>query len=127
MLTRVQNDLFDVGADLCLPLQQTYEYPPLRVQAEWVDELEADCDRYLAAVEKLRSFILSGGTPGAAQLHVCRTVVRRAARSAWAAHDDHEVGSDGDGVPTVGVLDADIAFERELLHEVDHVAETEVR
>ena len=63
-LLRVQNDLFDVGADLCTPLAATYEYPPLRVQDAWVDELEADCDRYNDELEKLRSFILPGGTPG---------------------------------------------------------------
>lgn len=84
-LTRVQNDLFDVGADLCTPLQQTYEYPPLRVEQAWIDELEADCDRYLAELEKLRSFILPGGTPGSAYLHVATTVVRRAERQTWAA------------------------------------------
>jgi cob(I)alamin adenosyltransferase len=84
-LLRVQNDLFDVGADLCSPLQEAYEYPPLRVEAAWIDELEADCDRYLERVEKLRSFILPGGTVGAAHLHVATTVVRRAERSAWAA------------------------------------------
>src|SRR6476661_1349312 len=84
-LLRVQNDLFDVGADLCTPLQPTYEYPPLRVEQAWIDELEADCDRYLGEVEKLRSFILPGGTIGSAHLHVATTVVRRAERSAWAA------------------------------------------
>ena len=84
-LLRVQNDLFDVGADLCTPLQETYEYPPLRVEAAWIDELEADCDRYLERVEKLRSFILPGGTVGSAHLHVATTVVRRAERQAWAA------------------------------------------
>ena len=84
-LLRIQNDLFDVGADLCTPLQPTYEHPPLRVQAAWVDELEADCDRYLERVEKLRSFILPGGTVGSAHLHVATTVVRRAERQAWAA------------------------------------------
>ncbi len=85
-LRRVQNDLFDVGADLCTPLQEEYDYPPLRVDGAWVDELEADCDRYLSEVGKLRSFILPGGTPGAAHLHVATTVVRRAERSTWAAH-----------------------------------------
>ena len=84
-LTRIQNDLFDVGADLCTPLQATYEYPPLRVQQVWIDELEADCDRYLGELEKLRSFILPGGTPGSAYLHVATTVARRAERQAWAA------------------------------------------
>ena len=64
VLTRVQNDLFDIGADLSTPLQRTYEYPPLRVKEEWVTELETDCDHYLERLEKLRSFILPGGTPG---------------------------------------------------------------
>ena len=85
VLRRVQNDLFDVGADLCTPLAAAYEHPPLRVQDVWVDELEADCDRFNDELETLRSFILPGGTPGAAYLHVARTVARRAERSTWAA------------------------------------------
>jgi cob(I)alamin adenosyltransferase len=85
VLVRIQNDLFDVGADLCTPLAASYEYPPLRVQDIWVDELEADCDRFNDELEKLRSFILPGGTPGSAYLHVARTVTRRAERSAWTA------------------------------------------
>ncbi len=89
VLTRVQNDLFDVGADLSTPLQGSYEYPPLRVKPEWVAELEADCDRFLERLEKLRSFILPGGTAGAAHLHVALTVVRRAERSVWAAIETH--------------------------------------
>jgi cob(I)alamin adenosyltransferase len=100
-LLRVQNDLFDVGADLCTPLQPTYEHPPLRVQAAWVDELEADCDRYLERVEKLRSFILPGGSIGSAHLHVATTVVRRAERHAWAAiaayGDQPGTGTRGEG------------------------------
>jgi cob(I)alamin adenosyltransferase len=85
VLVRLQNDLFDVGADLCTPLAASYEYPPLRVKDVWVDELEADCDRFNEDLEKLRSFILPGGTPGSAYLHVARTVARRAERSAWTA------------------------------------------
>ena len=88
-LQRVQNELFDVGADLSTPLRRSYDYPPLRVEQPWIDDLEADCDHYLEQVEKLRSFILPGGTPAAALLHVARTVVRRAERSAWAAIDVH--------------------------------------
>src|ERR671912_1275448 len=65
VLTRVQNDLFDVGAALSTPLQRSYDSPPLRVKEEWVTELEADCDRYLERLEKLRSFILPGGSAGA--------------------------------------------------------------
>jgi cob(I)alamin adenosyltransferase len=95
VLQRVQNDLFDVGADLCLPLKPEYEYPPLRVQAGWIEELEADCDRYNAEVPKLTSFILPGGTITAAQLHVATTVVRRAERSAWRAVDEYGTGDDG--------------------------------
>ncbi|EAP99896.1 hypothetical protein JNB_06994 [Janibacter sp. HTCC2649] len=95
ILTRVQNDLFDVGADLCTPLLENPEYPPLRVQSVWIDELEADCDTQNAKVEKLRSFILPGGSVGAAHLHQATTVVRRAERTTWAAIEAHgtEVGT----------------------------------
>jgi len=89
VLTRVQNDLFDVGADLATPLRASYEYPPLRVKEEWVAELEADCDSYLERLEKLRSFILPGGSAGAAHLHLALTVVRRAERSVWAAIEEY--------------------------------------
>ena len=85
VLLRVQNDLFDVGADLSTPVVENPEYPPLRVEQSYIDKLEADCDTYLEQVEKLRSFILPGGTPGAALLHQAYTVVRRAERSTWAA------------------------------------------
>jgi cob(I)alamin adenosyltransferase len=88
-LLRVQNELFDVGADLSTPLQETYEYPPLRVDQPWIDDLERDCDHYLERLEKLRSFILPGGTAGSAYLHLATTIVRRAERSAWAAIEAH--------------------------------------
>ena len=90
LLTRVQNDLFDVGADLCTPVVAEPEYPPLRVEQDYVDRLEDWCDTYNEPLPKLRSFILNGGTPGAAHLHVSRTVVRRAERSGWAAWREHE-------------------------------------
>ena len=89
VLTRVQNDLFDVGADLCTPVVAHPEFPPLRIEQNYVDRLEEWCDEYNAGLEKLRSFILNGGTPGAALLHVVRTVVRRAERSGWAAYAEH--------------------------------------
>jgi cob(I)alamin adenosyltransferase len=89
VLTHVQNDLFDVGADFCTPVVPDPEYPPLRIEQEYVDRLEGWCDHYNEHLPTLRSFILNGGTPGAAHLHVARTVVRRAERSAWAAWDDH--------------------------------------
>jgi cob(I)alamin adenosyltransferase len=89
LLTRIQNDLFDVGADLCNPIAENPAYPPLRILEADVTRLEEACDRYNDALPKLRSFILPGGTPGAALLHVARTVTRRAERSAWAAVDAH--------------------------------------
>jgi len=89
LLSRVQNDLFDVGADLCNPLAEAPKYPPLRVREEYVTDLETACDRYNESLEPLRSFILPGGTQSAAYLHVARTVTRRAERSVWAAIDAH--------------------------------------
>ncbi|MCW2499022.1 MAG: ATP:cob(I)alamin adenosyltransferase [Frankiales bacterium] len=84
VLRRVQNDLFDVGADLCTPIDPDPKYPPLRVLPEYTARLEQACDTYNERLEKLSSFILPGGTPGAALLHVARTVVRRAERGVWA-------------------------------------------
>ena len=89
VLTHVQNDLFDVGADFCTPVVADPEHPPLRIEQQYVDRLEGWCDRYNEDLPKLRSFILNGGTPPAAHLHVARTVVRRAERSAWAAWEVH--------------------------------------
>jgi cob(I)alamin adenosyltransferase len=89
VLIHAQNDLFDVGADFCTPVTPDPEFPPLRITQEYVDRLEAWCDEFNADLPTLRSFILSGGTPAAARLHVARTVVRRAERSAWAAYDVH--------------------------------------
>jgi cob(I)alamin adenosyltransferase len=89
VLTHVQNDLFDVGADFCTPVVENPEYPPLRIEQEYVDRLEAWCDTYNEDLPKLRSFILNGGSPGAAYLHVARTVTRRAERSGWAAFEQH--------------------------------------
>jgi len=89
VLRHVQNDLFDVGADLSCPVVEDPKYPPLRVESDYVDRLERWCDHYLESLEKLRSFILPGGTPAAAALHVARTVARRAERSAWAALEAH--------------------------------------
>ena len=88
-LTHVQNDLFDVGADLSCPIEDDPKHPPLRVEPDYIERLEGWCDQYNEPLEKLRSFILPGGTPAAAQLHVARTVTRRAERSAWAAIDAH--------------------------------------
>jgi len=90
VLTTIQNDLFDVGADFCTPVVADPEYPPLRIEQAYVDRLEGWCDHYNEELPALRSFILNGGTLGAAHLHVARTVVRRAERAAWLAYGDFE-------------------------------------
>ncbi|HEY2059760.1 MAG TPA: cob(I)yrinic acid a,c-diamide adenosyltransferase [Amycolatopsis sp.] len=84
VLRRVQNDLFDVGADLCLPIQPDPPYQPLRITEVYLERLESWCDEFNERLPKLTSFILPGGTPGAAYLHQARTVTRRAERAAWA-------------------------------------------
>lgn len=84
VIRRVQNELFDLGADLATPVVADPAYPPLRVTQDYIDRLEADCDRFNADLEALTSFILPGGTAAAALLHQSRTVVRRSERSAWA-------------------------------------------
>jgi cob(I)alamin adenosyltransferase len=96
LLRRVQNDLFDVGADLCTPLTTTPpRHPALRITTEYVEWLEAACDIWNADLPALRSFILPGGTPGAAFLHVARTVSRRAERAVWAAIEAYGTNDDG--------------------------------
>ena len=90
LLGRVQNELFDVGADLCVPVVPDPEFPPLRVTEDYITRLEADCDAHNAGLPRLRSFVLPGGTPGAALLHMARTVTRRAERAAWAALEAHD-------------------------------------
>jgi cob(I)alamin adenosyltransferase len=89
LLIRIQNELFDVGADLSNPITPEPAYPPLRVAQGYIEGLEAACDQYNAELPTLRSFVLPGGSPGAALLHTARTVVRRAERSAWAALGEH--------------------------------------
>jgi len=81
-LTRVQNELFDVGADLSVPVEVEDR---LRVEQSQIDALEADCDRFNAELPELKSFVLPRGTEAAARLHVARTVCRRAEREALAA------------------------------------------
>jgi cob(I)alamin adenosyltransferase len=92
LLLRIQNELFDVGADLCTPVVDDPQYPPLRVTQEYIDAIEGACDQYNAELEPLRSFVLPGGTLLAAHLHVARTVVRRAERSTWRALDTYHGG-----------------------------------
>ena len=89
VLVRVQNELFDLGADLSVPLRVEGR---LRVEQELVDRLEADCDRFNAGLPELRSFVLPGGSTGAATLHVARTVCRRAERDVIQAAQTVELG-----------------------------------
>ncbi|MGH2840908.1 MAG: cob(I)yrinic acid a,c-diamide adenosyltransferase [Solirubrobacteraceae bacterium] len=91
-LRRVQNDLFDVGADLSVPTTGSAggargKRERLRVTPEQVEWLEGACDEVNATLKPLKSFVLPGGTPAAAQLHVCRTVCRRAERRALLVED----------------------------------------
>ena len=87
-LVRVQNELFDVGADLSVPWDVADR---LRVEQGSIDRLERDCDRFNAALPELRSFVLPGGTEAAARLHVARTTCRRAERDALAASEQVEL------------------------------------
>ena len=90
LLGRIQNELFDVGADLANPVgAEPPAHPQLRIDESYVTALESACDAYNAALPVLRSFVLPGGTPGAALLHTARAVTRRAERSAWAAAREH--------------------------------------
>ncbi len=81
MLARIQNDLFDLGADLCTPdTGEKLDYEPLRVIDAQVERLEREIDQLNASLKPLRSFVLPGGSPAAAALHLARTVSRRAER-----------------------------------------------
>lgn len=93
LLIRIQNDLFDVGADLCTPVIDNPPHEPLRVLESQITFLEEQIDLYNEGLEPLRSFVLPSGTPGASLLHLSRTIVRRAERSTW-----HAIHSFGTGV-----------------------------
>ena len=94
LLSSIQNDLFDVGADLCTPIVADPQFPPLRVTAAYTERLEQACDAFNAELPNLTSFILPGGTAAAALLHQARTVARRAERSVWALLEhDKETGA----------------------------------
>ena len=93
LLVRIQNDLFDVGADLCTPIVDNPTVEPLRVLESQIDYLEKQIDKYNESLQPLRSFVLPSGTPAAALLHVARTVTRRAERDTW-----HAIHAFGGGV-----------------------------
>jgi cob(I)alamin adenosyltransferase len=89
VLRQIQNDLFDAGADLSTPVVENPEHPPLRISQAYIDRLETWCDEFNEPLAALNSFVLPGGTPLSALLHVARTVARRAERSAWLAIEAH--------------------------------------
>jgi cob(I)alamin adenosyltransferase len=93
LLIRIQNDLFDVGADLCTPVVDNPASEPLRVLESQIDYLENRIDHYNESLQPLRSFVLPSGTPAAALMHVARTVTRRAERTTW-----HAIHAFGGGV-----------------------------
>jgi cob(I)alamin adenosyltransferase len=90
ILNRIQNDLFDLGADLCQP-EDPKDYPALRVVEAQVERLEQEIDRLNAELQPLKSFVLSGGTPAAAHLHLARTIARRAERDITALMEHEEI------------------------------------
>ena len=92
ILLDVQNDLFDVGADLCTPVVPEPKWPPLRVTAKQVSNLETYIDLINGSLNPLNSFVLPSGTLAASHLHVARTVVRRAERATWAAIEEYGEG-----------------------------------
>lgn len=85
VIRRIQNDLFDAGADLSTPIEENPKYPPLRITPEYVEQLEKWCDSFNEDLPNLKSFILPGGTKAGALLHSARVVARRAERHAWVA------------------------------------------
>ena len=96
LLVRIQNDLFDVGADLCTPIVDNPNTEPLRVLESQIDYLEKQIDKYNESLQPHRTFVLPSGTPASALMHVARTVVRRAERNTW-----HAIHSFGGGVNPV--------------------------
>ena len=94
-LRLIQNELFDLGADLSTPLAENPPWEPLRIVPTCIDRLEGWCDQFSDQVGPLTSFILPGGTQTAAQLHIARTVVRRAERTAWRAAEQYGLDVEG--------------------------------
>ena len=93
MLSRIQNDLFDLGADLCTPEKENPKYPPLRIIQQQVDRLEQEIDQLNSELSPLNSFILPGGSAASSYLHLARTVCRRAERRIIALADSEHVNT----------------------------------
>src|SRR6188472_322251 len=117
VLRAVQNEMFDVGADLSNPLRvaDSVDNPPqLRITQEYIDRLEAWCDQFGDPLPNLKSFILPGGAPAAAQLHMARTVVRRAERVAWVAIQAYGIEAVDDAEQPGGVNTLAITYLNRL-------------
>jgi cob(I)alamin adenosyltransferase len=117
VLRTVQNEMFDVGADLSTPLREptsTDPLPALRITQEYIERLEACCDKFGEPLPNLKSFILPGGAPAAAQLHLARTVVRRAERAAWAAVEAYGTDAVADPLLPGGVNTLAITYLNRL-------------
>lgn len=95
VLSHIQNELFDLGADLSNPVVPDPPYEPLRIIPESIEQLERWCDLFSEELPNLRSFILPGGGEAAARLHLCRTIARRAERTAWTAAEQYGLAEDG--------------------------------
>jgi len=95
VLRQIQNELFDVGADLATPLATAPPLPPLRVEPGAVERLEGWCDAFNADLPALRSFVLPSGCEAAARLNLARAIVRRAERAGWAAAEAYGLAADG--------------------------------
>lgn len=93
LLLVIQNNMFDLGADLSTPVVENPEVKPLRITQEQINYLENQIDKYNKDLEPLRSFVLPSGSPVSTYLHVARTTVRRAERRTW-----HAINSFGEGV-----------------------------
>ncbi|MBL8849789.1 MAG: cob(I)yrinic acid a,c-diamide adenosyltransferase [Planctomycetaceae bacterium] len=92
-LQSIQNDLFDLGADLCVPEQPAPQHTPLRITEQQVERLESWIDEWNEPLAPLTSFILPGGSPASAHLHVARTVCRRAEIAGWALSEHEQINS----------------------------------
>jgi cob(I)alamin adenosyltransferase len=93
LLLTIQNNMFDVGADLCTPVIDNPNTKPLRITQDQINYLEEQIDKYNKNLEELRSFVLPSGSSASSHLHVARTIVRRAERRTW-----HAINSFGEGV-----------------------------
>ncbi len=116
VLRSIQNELFDLGADLSNPLHEATgeeKGPELRITQDYIDRLEGECDRFSDTLPALTSFILPGGSVAAAQLHVARTIIRRAERTTWVAAEAYGTEPSGPDTPG-GVNPAAITYLNRL-------------